>query len=208
MNSSKSAQLIMTHHNFEQQGKKSLVFKSARDTRQKMISSRALNKEIEAVIVKPTENGKLFDYARGFWGMEDIEFVFVDEVQFLTASQVEELSAIVDEYNIDVICYGLLTDFQGNLFEGSKKLVEEADSIREIKNQCFHCKNKAIRNVRLIDNNPVFEGEVVQVGAEESYRSVCRKCYKKMKEEAGHRHIAASGVPSIVPAIENQKGVN
>jgi thymidine kinase len=182
MNSSKSAQLIMTHHNFEQQGKKSIVFKSARDTRDKMIKSRALNKELEAtLVVRPEDKGKMYELARTYWAIEDVEFVFVDEVQFLTTEQVEELSTIVDEFNVDVICYGLLTDFQGKLFEGSHKLVEEADSVREIKNQCAHCKSKANRNMRLVDGEPVFEGEVIQVGAEESYRAICRKCYKKFK---------------------------
>lgn len=181
MNSSKSAQLIMTHHNFEQQGKKSIVFKSARDTRDKLIKSRALSKELEAtLVIRPEDQGKMFEYAQSVIP-SGVEFVFVDEVQFLTALQIEELSKIVDELNVDVICYGLLTDFQGKLFEGSLKLVEDADSIREIKNQCAYCKKKANRNMRLLDERPVFEGETIQVGAEESYRAICRGCYNKFK---------------------------
>lgn len=190
MNSSKSAQLIMTHHNFEQQGKKSIVFKSARDTRDKFIKSRAINKELEAtMVIKPEDKGMIYGLTKTYWAIEDVEFVFVDEVQFLTASQVEELSDIVDEFNVDVICYGLLTDFKGKLFEGSLKVVEEADSIREIKNQCAHCKSKAVRNLRLLDDQPVFEGETIQVGAEESYRAICRKCYKEFKRKAEEKKL-------------------
>jgi thymidine kinase len=185
MNSQKSAQLIMTHHNFEQQGKKTIVFKSALDTRDNTIKSRALSKELEAtLVIRPTDNQSMYDLTKLYWAIEDVEFVFVDEVQFLTPSQIEELSDIVDEFNIDVICYGLLTDFQGKLFPGSHRLIEEADSIREIKNQCAHCKRKATRNMRLLDGEPVFEGEVIQVGAEETYRAICRKCYKEFKAKA------------------------
>jgi thymidine kinase len=182
MNSSKSAQLIMTLHNFEQQGKKTLVFKSAIDTRDTHIKSRAVNREVEAIVVEPSAEGFIYETGAFYITTENTEFVFVDEVQFLSVSQVEELSDLVDNCNVDVICYGLLTDFKGELFPASKKLVEHADSIREIKNQCYQCKNKANRNLRLVNDTPVFEGETVQVGAEESYRSVCRKCYKALEK--------------------------
>ena len=180
MNSSKSAQLIMTLHNFRQQGKKALVFKSSWDTRDEgVIKSRALNTEIQAIPISFEDKYKVYGHTR----KDKPDFVFIDEVQFLEPEQIEELALIVDELGIDVICYGLLTDFRGELFPASKKLVEWADSIREIKNQCFSCNNKANRNMRLLDGEPVFEGEVVQVGAEESYRSVCRKCYQKLKQK-------------------------
>jgi len=183
MNSSKSAQLIMTLHNFRQQGKKAIAFKSAIDTRDVNIHSRALNTEIEAIPIRETDVGRMFSLATLKQELNEVDFIFVDEVQFLSPELVEELSDIVDRLGIDVICYGLLTDFKGNLFAGSQKLVELGDSVREIKNQCYHCKNKANRNMRLLDGVPVFDGEIVQVGAEESYRSVCRKCYKELREK-------------------------
>ena len=181
MNSSKSAQAIMTIHNFQAQGKSTLVFKSSLDTRDDgYISSRAIKTRIPANLIDVTMNGVMSAFAKE----QKPDFVFVDEVQFLTEAQVEELDYIVDVLGIDVICYGLLTDFQGQLFEGSKRLVETADSIREIKNQCYHCKNKANRNMRLLEGVPVYEGETVQVGAEESYRSVCRRCYNEFRKRA------------------------
>lgn len=178
MNSSKSAQLIMTAFNFKQQGKSYLVFKSSLDTRDIEVKSRALHHAIEAIPVAPDEISAMITLAED----KRPDFIFVDEVQFLASHQVEELATIVDELGIDVICYGLLTDFQSQLFEGSKKLVEYADSIREVKNQCTYCKNKANRNMRFASGNPIFEGETIMVGAEESYVSVCRSCYQKAKK--------------------------
>ena len=178
MNSSKSAQLIMTVHNFKQQAKKTLVFKSTLDTRDEgIISSRALNTNIPAIPVYPGQYGNIYAEADA----HKPDFVFIDEVQFMEQKQIEQLSDIVDRLGIDVVCYGLLTDFQGLLFDGSKRLVETADSIREIKNQCVYCANKANRNMRLLNKVPVFEGETIQVGAEESYVSVCRSCFNQFK---------------------------
>ena len=85
------------------------------------------------------------------------EWVFIDECQFFTIAMVEMLAfEVVDKMNINVIAYGLLSDYKGKLFEGSQRLVECAYSTREIKNQCSHCNNKANRNMRLINAEPVF----------------------------------------------------
>lgn len=176
MNSSKSAQLLMTAFNFKQQGKTFEIVKSAHDTRDTSIKSRALNIEMECTPI--THFCDLFEVAFA----TKPKWLFVDEVQFMDEQMINTLAILVDEYDINVICYGLLTDFQGKLFEGSKCLVETADSIREIKNQCVHCENKANRNMRFADGNPIFEGETIMVGAEESYVSVCRSCYQKAKK--------------------------
>lgn len=177
MNSSKSAQLMMTTFNFEQQGKKFEIIKSSHDTRDHLIKSRALSIEMECTPVSR------WDEILRLALTKKPDWLFVDEVQFMSSDMIDVLAHVADSLHINVVAYGLLTDFQGQLFEGSKRLIECADSIREIKNQCMHCENKANRNMRLLDGVPVFEGETIQPGGNESYRSVCRSCYSKLKEK-------------------------
>ncbi len=104
--------------------------------------------------------------------------ILIDESQFLTKKQVSELSDIVDILDIPVICYGLRSDFKLNLFEGSLALMAIADKIEEIKTIC-DCGNKATINMRMINGEVCTEGEQVFIGGNESYKSVCRKCYRK-----------------------------
>ncbi|MBQ8681307.1 MAG: thymidine kinase [Bacilli bacterium] len=113
----------------------------------------------------------------------NLDFILVDEAQFLEGHHVEELSNVVDILGINVICYGLRTDFKGNLFEGSKRLFEMADPLEPIIRQCS-CGNNKIYNMRLYDGVPVFEGEQVAIdGVDATYESVCRKCYKDAKKK-------------------------
>lgn len=113
----------------------------------------------------------------------NIDFILVDEAQFLTSKQVDELSDITDVLGINVICYGLRTDFRGYLFEGSKRLIETADELEMIKRQCS-CGNDKIYNMRLYNGIPVFEGDVVAIdGIDATYESMCRKCYKNHKKK-------------------------
>ena len=108
----------------------------------------------------------------------NVDFVLVDEAQFLEKEQIDQLTNIVDIFNINVICYGLRTDFMGNLFEGSKRLFETADELYMVKRQCS-CGNDKIYNMRLENGNPVFEGDIVAIdGIDASYKSLCRSCYK------------------------------
>lgn len=108
----------------------------------------------------------------------NLDFILVDEAQFLKKHHIDELADIVDILGINVICYGLRTDFRGELFEGSKRLFECADKIEAINRQC-RCGNEKIYNMRIVDGKAVFDGEVVAIdGVDVSYRSVCRKCYK------------------------------
>jgi thymidine kinase len=102
----------------------------------------------------------------------------IDESQFLTKEHVDQLSKIVDELDINVMCFGLRTDFKSNLFEGSKRLFEIADSIEEIKTSC-KCGSKAIINARVENNKIIKEGEQIKIGGNESYVSMCRKCWNK-----------------------------
>ncbi|MBQ6494927.1 MAG: thymidine kinase [Bacilli bacterium] len=113
----------------------------------------------------------------------NLDFLLVDEAQFLSTKQVDELSDIVDILNITVICYGLKADFKGELFEGSKRLIEISDNLIEIERQCS-CGRKKIYNMRLENNIPVFDGNQIMIdGVEATYEAKCRNCYKKLKKK-------------------------
>ncbi len=110
-----------------------------------------------------------------------MEWFLVDEAQFLTAAQVDQLSRVVDDFGSNVICYGLRTDFQTKLFEGSKRLFEIADTIDEIKSTCT-CGHKTIVNARIDANGDfVSEGAQVEIGGDDRYIAVCRKCWRNKR---------------------------
>lgn len=112
----------------------------------------------------------------------NLDFILVDEAQFLEAHHIDEISNIVDILGVNVYCYGLRTDFQTHLFSGSKRLFEVADELIPINRQCS-CGNPKIYNMRLENNIPVFNGEQIAIdGIEASYKSVCRKCYNNAKK--------------------------
>lgn len=119
--------------------------------------------------------------------MAVIDWFLVDESQFLTASQVDQLARVVDDFGSNVICYGLRTDFRTRLFEGSRRLFEVADTIDEIKSTCS-CGRKTIVNAR-IDSNGDFvqEGAQVEIGGDDRYIAVCRKCWLNNKIEQATR---------------------
>jgi thymidine kinase len=177
MNSSKSAQLIMTVHNYKEKNQKVVAFKPIID-----------NREGEQAIIKSrigifTENVILFDEVLNLWdeitnSSVDMKCILVDEAQFLTKKQVVQLSDLVDEYNIPVMCYGLRTNFKGELFEGSKWLFAYADTIEEIKTICF-CGKKAIFNARIEDGCITKNGEEILIGGNNTYISLCRGHWKK-----------------------------
>ena len=114
---------------------------------------------------------------------EGPQWVLVDEAQFLTPAQVDELAQVVDDFGINVICYGLRTDFRTNLFDGSRRLLEIADTIDEIKSTCT-CGRKTIVNARVNSQGEIItEGEQVEIGGNERYIAVCRKCWRNKKIE-------------------------
>ena len=111
----------------------------------------------------------------------------IDEAQFLSAEQVDQLAAVVDEYGINVVCYGLRTDFRTHLFEGSKRLLEIADTIDEIKSTCT-CGRKTIVNARVNSLGEIItEGEVVEIGGNDRYIAVCRKCWRNKRIEQSNK---------------------
>ncbi|MDE6009183.1 MAG: hypothetical protein K2G90_08255, partial [Muribaculaceae bacterium] len=106
-------------------------------------------------------------------------WMLVDEAQFLTACQVDELARVVDDFGCNVICYGLRTDFQTKLFEGSRRLFEIADSIEEVKSTCT-CGRKTIVNARIdMEGRIVTEGAQVEIGGNDRYVAICRKCWRE-----------------------------
>ena len=179
MGSSKSAQAVITKFNYEERGMKVWLIKPATDDRDgvEVIKSRIGLMET-AVAIKAEES-----VLKHFLKCEKADVVIVDECQFFTGAQIDELRYIVDNYDIPVLCFGLRTDFQTKLFPGSLRLFEVADSISEIKTICS-CGSKAIVNARLDSNGKVLsEGEQVFIGGNESYIAMCHKCWKKALEE-------------------------
>lgn len=172
MGSSKTANALMTRFNFEDKGKKVILMKPSIDTRDgaDIVKSRA-GLEARAVLIEP--DSKIRDVLPEAASYYDN--IIVDEAQFLSKEQVDELREIVDEGTM-VMCYGLKIDFRGVLFEGSKRLMEVADSLREIVTMC-PCGRKAIMNARYFDNKIVYDGEQIFIGGNDSYIAVCHQCY-------------------------------
>lgn len=182
MNASKSAQLLMVAHNYEEGRRKVMVIKPMLDTRDgDMVKSRALGVSRKAdLLVARDAHNFMFDYAR----RNKPDVVLVDEAQFLQPHHIDELGEIVDRLEIPVMAYGLRTDSFGNMFEGSKRLFEIADKFQEFITICPCCGGKAIFNMRIDDKTgkPVFEGDQVSPG--NNYLPVCRKYYKELKEQS------------------------
>ncbi|MDE6457391.1 MAG: thymidine kinase, partial [Muribaculum sp.] len=119
--------------------------------------------------------------------MTVIDWFLVDEAQFLSADQVDQLARVVDDYGSNVICYGLRTDFRTRLFEGSRRLFEISDTIDEIKSTCS-CGRKTIVNARIDSNGDfVTDGEQVEIGGDDRYIAVCRKCWRNKRIEQSVR---------------------
>jgi thymidine kinase len=174
MNSGKTIEIIKVAHNYEEQNKSVIIMTSALDTREKqgMIESRiGLERKAEPI----HEDTNVFDLVQEL--NPHASCILIDEAQFLKKKHVMELAKIVDELNVPVMAVGLKNDFQNNLFEGSEYLLLYADKIEEMKTICWFCGKKAIMNLRFHDGKPVYEGEQIQMGGNESYYPVCRKHY-------------------------------
>lgn len=171
MGSSKTAQALITKFNYEKNGDKVLFIKPSTDTRdgENIIKSR-IGLSGEAMVLTPDDNLSLMGVA------SDYDVVICDESQFFTAKQIERLKDLAVFFEVPVICYGLLTDFQTHLFPGSKRLIELADSIQEIKMVC-RCGRKATVNARIVNGEIVREGEQVMLGGDESYEAMCYECW-------------------------------
>ena len=178
MGSSKTAQALITKFNYEERGMKVWLIKPQIDSRdgEGFLKSRA-GLSATAYVLPSEEN--LYD---SFQKLKDtVDVIIVDECQFLTEEQVDQLSLLVVDFNIPVICFGLRADFRTKMFPGSKRLMEIADSITEIKTICS-CGRKATVNVRLDQNGRIVtEGEQVLIGGNDQYTAMCYRCFIKKR---------------------------
>ena len=174
MNSGKSIEIIKVAHNYEEQDKPVKILTSALDNRTGVgqVASRT-GFERQATAIYPETD--IFELIQS--QPQKLFCVLIDESQFLLKHHVLQLARIVDELDIPVMAFGLKNDFSNELFEGSKYLLLYADKIEEIKTICWFCHKKAIMNLRFNNGKPVYKGEQVQIGGNESYLPVCRKCY-------------------------------
>jgi thymidine kinase len=175
--SAKTLNLLAVAHNYRQQDKRVKIIKPAIDTRfaSDMVRSRAGLEMSADIILQPGDTLDAHDWS-------NVQCVLVDEAQFLTAAQVEALRNLTLDHDVPVLCYGLRTDYLTRLFEGSKRLLELADCIDEVKATCHRCNHKSIVNVRHSEGHIVTDGPTVLLGAEESYAPTCFACYRTWLE--------------------------
>ena len=183
MNAGKSTSLLQSAHNYREQGMDVALYTAAIDDRYGtgVIRSR----------IGLQESAALFDADTAFYEPlklrhqnNPLACVLVDEAQFLSATQVNELARVVDELNIPVLCFGIRTDFQGELFPGSARLLAIADKLAELKTVCS-CGRKATMTVRVdASGNVVAAGEQVEIGGNDRYVSKCRRHYRELMDKA------------------------
>lgn len=181
MGSSKTAQALMCKFNYEQMGFNVILLKSKIDNRdisdKNIIIKSRIGLSAPCIAFSREEN--LFKLIKSKSNFENKFITIVDEAQFCTKEQINQLKEV--SQFMPVLCYGLLTNFKTELFEGSKRLVEIADSLMEIKSVC-KCGSKATVNARFINGKLVTSGEEVLIGGDESYQAMCYNCYKKELE--------------------------
>ena len=178
MGSSKSAQALITKFNYEELGMKVWLIKPSIDTRDGagIIKSRIGLKE-EAQIITPEQNIVDEYYKAG-----NYDVIISDESQFFTPDQIDQLRTLVDEEDLPVLCFGLRTDFLTHFFPGSRRLMELADSLTEIKTVCS-CGRKATVNARIDEQgNIITHGDQVFLGGNDSYVAMCHKCWKQKQK--------------------------
>lgn len=172
MNCGKTTALLQVAHNYEEKGLKVCIIKSSIDKKgdNTIISRLGIKRKVD-ILLEPDDSIILkID-------LKDIDCILVDEVQFITQKQIKELWIISKLYDVPVICYGLKTNFKGQLFEGSKAVLEVADELEELATICS-CGKKAKFNARIENGKFVEDGKIVAIdGIDAHYESLCGKCY-------------------------------
>jgi len=197
MNAGKTTALLQTAYNYHEKKMRTVLLTSATDDRYKkgIISSRI------GFSAPATTYRREDDLWQWFMRTQEPTYphcILLDEAQFLSPEQVWDLSRIVDTFNVPILCYGLRTDFKGELFSGSSALLAIADVLSEIKSMC-HCGAKATMNLRIQDNMPVLEGDIVMIGGNDVYDTLCRRCFTNKKQHHAHNQgITLSKVGSVV----------
>lgn len=189
MGSAKTAMLLTTAYNFEERGMEYMCMKPIIDNREKenVIRSR-IGIERKCLWIYPETD--LYELAKRQFEETLVvkDWILIDEAQFLTARQVDQLARIVDDYGSNVMCYGLRTDFQTKMFEGSRRLFEIADTIDEIKSTCS-CGRKTIVNARIDHNGSIVtDGKQVEIGGDDKYVALCRHCWHNRRLESADRN--------------------
>ena len=179
MNAGKSTSLLQSNHNYIETNLETMIFlpKEIESTSNGKIVSR-IGLEAEAIIFNSEFNFLTYVEANQ---TEKLSCLLIDESQFLTKSQVRQLGELADKMNFPVMCYGIRTDFRGELFEGSSALLGLADNLIELKTICSICARKATMVVRLdSEGNVVTEGSKIKIGGNDIYKVVCRKHFRKL----------------------------
>lgn len=188
MGSAKTAILLTTAYNFEERGMEYMCLKPVIDNREKdnVIKSRiGISRECRWIY----PDTDIYELAKSIFEETLIvkDWILIDEAQFLSRAQIDQLARIVDDYGSNIICYGLRTDFRSNMFEGSKRLFEIADSIEEIKSTCS-CGRKTIINARIDKHGMVVtDGRQVEIGGDDKYVALCRRCWRNRCLESQER---------------------
>ena len=185
MNCGKTAALLKVAHNYEEKGMNIVLMKPAIDTKgnDKVVSRIGISRQVDTLIAPEAT-------VLESMSAEKPDAIIVDEAQFLTPTQVDELYYMTKEYDIPVLCYGLRADFRMQGFPGSIRLLEIADDIEELKTICS-CGSKATQNLRRVNGEPVFSGEQVVIDgtAEVEYEGVCGKCYIRLRQQRRGRGL-------------------
>lgn len=189
MNSGKSTLLMQVAHNYEERGMEVLVLKPGADTKggDLIVSRLGVTRRVDRMV--PPE-ADLREIVKEEGKKREIACILVDEAQFLKSVQVDQLFACVVDLGIPCICYGLRTDFQGEGFPGSNRLLQLSHTVEELKTIC-RCGKKATMNIRMVGGKPVFEGSQVAIEGVDQvvYEAVCGPCYFKARREAGVRPL-------------------
>ena len=179
MNAGKSTALLQSNYNYNERGMDTLLFlpKVDADANKNKIHSR-IGLIADAISVDTSFN--FFEYVQNFRNEKKVDAILIDEVQFLTKDQVRQICKISDTLNIPSMCYGIRTDFRGELFEGSSELLALADNLIELKTVC-DCGRKATMVVRLDESGKVITaGEKIQIGGNDTYKVYCRKHFREL----------------------------
>ena len=181
MNAGKSTALLQSNYNYNERGMETLLFlpKIDADNNDGKIHSRiGLTAKAQSV----DKNFNFFNFVTQEKIKKDVSCILIDEVQFLTKEQVRQVCKVSDELNIPSMCYGIRTDFQGKLFEGSAELLALADNLIELKTVC-DCGRKAIMVLRLDEKGKVVkDGDQIKIGGNDSYKVYCRKHFRELTQ--------------------------
>lgn len=192
MNSGKSDTLIKTAYNYAERGLATLTVKPALDTKGEdwVVARGGARRKVDVLIAEGQDLRERIARTVEELGIEDLHCVLVDESQFLSPAQIDQLFLVAKADEVSVICYGLRTDFLTHEFPGSRRLFELADNFEKLPTMC-RCGSQAEFNCRVVDGRHVFEGDQVAIddGATVTYESLCGACFMREQDAAGVRVI-------------------